>query len=184
MGATRRLAAADKERTGDEQGAQDDQNPAQGVGDEGDGECWEGHAGLWTPCSKKGAIDHRCAKGVDPAERGSEYGLGRLEPIIGLGLGGWVVEGWVRVVDGVGSPEACFMLREIVYIIDDDPLFCGLCAGYLGEREIVTRGFHALEAALDEELAQPAAIILDWRLGMVDSLLELPRIGDGIPQHR
>ncbi len=65
---------------------------------------------------------------------------------------------------------------DVIYIIDDDPHFCAICAGQLRERDIKSHSFTTLTDALASPGPAPSAIILDWQLGMIDSLTELPRI--------
>ncbi len=71
--------------------------------------------------------------------------------------------------------------RIPAFIIDDDPHFCALCSGKLAERDIDAVAFASLPAAFDSRIGPPAAIILDWQLGLVDSLTEMPTIKARFP---
>lgn len=72
-------------------------------------------------------------------------------------------------------------LRAPVFIIDDDPHFCALCAGQLSERDIHAVSFPSLLDAFEASVGLPSVIILDWQLGSMESLAELPRIRARFP---
>jgi DNA-binding NtrC family response regulator len=75
------------------------------------------------------------------------------------------------------------MKSAVIYIIDDDPHFSRHCSGLLGEREIASKAFESLDSAMSGSGPQvpPAAIILDWQLGTLDSLDELTRVQARFP---